>query len=236
MDRVSTVAWALTDKRSYERNGLAISVIGLNKWRIKALADGIFATVMTVLVLSLSIPAITGTEEGVESYVLSLGPIVLSYVLSFLILGVFWVRHHNVFHFISRIDNRFIWLNIAFLLSIGFIPFSTELIGRYPLAEVSAVLYGANFVGTGISMQGIWLYAARRGLLITDGLSKEIMNMVNWRLTGGPILYLTAILVTLVTGSTTPAIVIYVVAIVYYVIASSLGGGRVRATPMTKSK
>lgn len=101
---------------------MASSVIGPSKGRIEALADGIFATVMTVLVLSLSIPTITRTEEAVESYVLSLGPIVLSYVLSFLILGVFWVMHHNMFHFISRIDNRFIWLNIAFLLSIGFIP------------------------------------------------------------------------------------------------------------------
>lgn len=77
------------------------------------------------------------------------------------------------------------------------------------------MLYCVNLVITGISMQGIWLYAARRGLLIMDGLSEEMMNKVNWRLTGSPILYLTAILITLVTGSTTPAIVIYVVAIVY---------------------
>jgi len=202
---------------------MALTISGLSKSRIEALADGIFATVMTVLILSLSIPTIVGTNQAVESYVLSLGPIILSYVMSFLILGVFWVRHHNAFHFVSKVDNTFIWLNIVFLLTIGFVPFSTELIGRYPTAETSAIVYGANLVATGVCMQGMWLYASRRKLLVADGLDEETMSAVNRRLTGGPLLYSFAIALTLITGGTIIAIAIYVFAIIYYVLASSLG-------------
>ena len=124
------------------------------KGRVESLSDGIFATVMTVLVLSLSIPTIVNaTGSAVTSYVLGLGPTILSYVMSFLILAVFWVRHHYIFHFISRVDNALIWLNMLFLLTIGFVPFSTELIGRFWDTQVSTVVYGSNLIASGISLE-----------------------------------------------------------------------------------
>jgi uncharacterized membrane protein len=204
-------------------NQLSISVAGLNKSRIEALTDGIFATVMTVLVLSLSIPSIISASGQLESYVLGLGPVVLSYVMSFLILAVFWVRHHNLFHYIKYVDTAFIWLNIAFLLTVGFIPFSTELIGRAPNLEISSVIYGANLIATGICTMGIWFYASRQKLLIADRLDEDIMNSINKRLLGGPLIYLSAILISYFTGVVEIAIVIYVGALAYYVLASSLG-------------
>jgi uncharacterized membrane protein len=207
---------------------MAFVVAGLGKGRIEALTDGIFATVMTVLVLSLSVPSIVVSSNPdlvVGLYVLSLGSVVLSYVMSFLILAVFWVRHHNLFHFIKNVDSVFIWLNIVFLLTVGFIPVSTELVGRYPNAEVSAVIYGVNLIATGVCVQGIWLYATRRGLLIRgDLLSEEVTERINRRLRAGPLIYFGAILLSLITGHPQIAIAIYVIALVYYVIVSSFGG------------
>lgn len=208
----------------------AATTLGLGKGRIEALSDGIFATVMTVLVLSLSIPTIVGSSDSaVTTYLLGLGPTILSYVMSFLILAVFWVRHHNIFHFISRIDNPLIWLNMLFLLSVGFVPFSTELIGRFWNTEVSTIVYGANLIASGVCMQGIWLYSVKNKLLVVDGLDEKVMTRINRRLTGGPILYLAAIVVSLIIpeGSVI-AVGIYVVTLVYYVAISSLGrtGGR----------
>lgn len=203
----------------------AAATFGLGKGRIEALSDGIFATVMTVLVLSLSIPTIvSSTDSAITSYVLGLGPTILSYVMSFLILAVFWVRHHNIFHFISRIDNTLIWLNMLFLLSVGFVPFSTELIGRFWNTEVSTIVYGLNLIASGLCMQGIWLYSVRRKLLVAGGLDERIMARVNRRLTGGPVLYFAAILVSLIIpGGAEIAVGIYVVTLVYYVAVSSLG-------------
>src|SRR2546428_591061 len=81
--------------------------LGLGKNRIEALTDGIFATVMTILVLSLTIPVITqpsGNEPPTQQLIDELGqlsgllPAVLTYIISFVILGVYWVGHHNLFH------------------------------------------------------------------------------------------------------------------------------------------
>src|SRR5881296_2933246 len=94
------------------------SIPGLGKGRLEALSDGIFATVMTVLVLTLSVPVITtpvlGSElsADVAAGVLALAPNILSYVLSFLLLAVMWVSHHNIFHYLRSVDRPLIWLNI----------------------------------------------------------------------------------------------------------------------------
>lgn len=204
----------------------APTTFGLGKARLEALSDGIFATVMTVLVLSLSIPTLLGaSNSAVTSYVLGLGPTILSYVMSFLILAVFWVRHHNIFAFISRIDGTLIWLNMLFLLSVGFVPFSTELIGRYWNTEVATIIYGSNLIASGLFMQGIWFYSVRKKLLMGgDALDEKIMVRVNRRLLGGPGLYFLAILTSLILPRGTEiAVGIYVITLIYYVIVSSLG-------------
>jgi uncharacterized membrane protein len=86
------------------------SILGLGKGRLEALTDGIFATVMTVLVLSLSVPVIasniTGSElsSDVVVDIEALWPNILGYVLSFLLLAVLWISHHSVFHYVTRLD------------------------------------------------------------------------------------------------------------------------------------
>lgn len=200
------------------------ATFGLGKGRLESLSDGIFATVMTVLVLSLSIPTIIGsTDSAIASYVLGLGPTFLSYVMSFLILALFWVRHHNIFHFISRINNTLIWLNMLFLLSVGFVPFSTELIGRFWNTEVATIIYGVNLIASGLCMQALWMYSVRKKLLVVDEVNEKVMARVNRRLTGGPLLYLVAIIVSLIIpGGEEIAVAIYVVTLIYYVAVSSL--------------
>ena len=200
------------------------TTFGLGKGRLEALTDGIFATVMTVLVLSLSIPTIVNpSTSAVTSYVLGLGPTVLIYVMSFLILAVFWVRHHNMFHFVSKVDNALIWTNMFFLLSIGLVPFSTELIGRFWDTEIATVIYGSNLIASGLSMEAIWLHTVRAKLLVVDGVNERTMASVNRRLLGGPALYLVAIFISLVVPEGTEvAVVIYIATLLYYVGVSSL--------------
>lgn len=209
-----------------ESTGLA----GLSKGRIEALTDGIFATVMTVLILSLSVPVITGSQfshaqisSALVLDVEGLAPNILSYVMSFVILGVFWMRHHNMFHFITRVDRSFLWLNMGFLLTIGFIPFSTALIGRYPLIQVSVIVYGANLIATTLCMQFLWLYSTRRKLLPTNALDEAVMSRINRRTTAGPIMYFIAILLSIVSNEI--SIAIYIVVLVYLLMVSVTGFG-----------
>lgn len=203
----------------------------LGKGRIESLTDGIFATVMTVLVLSLSIPAIV-TTSSLQLYLVDLRTTVLSYVLSFLILAVFWVRHHIMFHFVERVDNRFLWLNISFLLSIGFVPFSTELIGRFPFDAISTVIYGANLLAVGVCMQGIWFYSASKKLLSNERLlERRVIGSVNRTMTGGPIIYVAGIVISSIPKfSPGPEIAfgLYITALVFYVLASTFNRGPFR--------
>jgi uncharacterized membrane protein len=205
---------------------------GLSKERVEALSDGIFATVMTVLVLTLSVPVIAGSlgtaqlSQDVDAAVQGLLPDILSYILSFLLLAVMWISHHYVFHYISRINRQLLWLNIVFLLTIGFIPFSTALLGRYPLVQLPVIIYGANVAGVAIAMQAFLYYAVRGKMLITEGNGRALIDRIIFRWRLGVIIYSSAIAVSFV--STEVSIAIYIFALCFYVISSSLRTGPIR--------
>lgn len=194
---------------------------------MEALTDGIFATVMTVLVLSLTVPVITGPLSGsqlssqVFADIQALEPNILSYVLSFLLLVVLWISHHNVFHLITRVDRRILWLNALFLLAIGFIPFSTALIGRYPQVQIAVVIYGGNIIGIALTMLAIIGYASREKILVAVGVDAKIMKRIRRLWMIGPVIYFVAILLSFVSTGTSLAI--YVAALAFYVLMSSLG-------------
>ena len=203
------------------------ATLGLSKGRLEALSDGIFATVMTVLVLSLSVPVITTPESrsalnaDVTAYVVALGPNILGYVLSFLLLAVMWVSHHNIFHYLKKVDRTLIWLNIVFLLSVGFVPFSTALLGRYPTLQLPVVVYGANVVGIALAMLGFLQYASRNGLLVAEGREEELVKRImdRWRL--GLVVYGSAILLSFV--DTEISLGIYAFVLIFLVLQSALG-------------
>jgi uncharacterized membrane protein len=176
------------------------SVPGLGKERLEALTDGIFATVMTVLVLSLSVPVITNaTGAEVATSIEALGPNILAYVLGFLLLAVLWISHHNIFHYMTRVDRPLLWLNTLFLLTIGFLPFSTALIGKYPQFQAPEVIFGANVIAISICMLGILSYSSRTGLLVVSERDERVMGRIRSRWRTGPLLYLSAILLSFVS-------------------------------------
>ena len=111
----------------------AENVEGLGKQRIEALSDGIFAFAMTLLVLDVKIPKLSEplVNQGVLAQtLLDLWPKFLTFAMSFLILGFFWIAHHGYTHFLKRTDRYFLWINLLFLFIVVFLPFSTDLPGR----------------------------------------------------------------------------------------------------------
>ena len=203
------------------------SLPGLSKGRLEALTDGIFATVMTVLVLSLSVPIVTSSGSGTQlsSAVLSdiegLLPDILGYVLSFLLLAVLWISHHNIFHYITRVNRPLLWLNIIFLLTVGFIPFSTSLIGRYPLVQVTVVIYGTNIFATGLSMLAILSYSAGTKLMAVPAAEEVVMGRIRSRWRQGTILYLGAVLLSFVSPAVSLAL--YVGTLIFMILQSTFG-------------
>ena len=122
------------------------SVTGLGKTRVEALTDGIFGAVMTVLGLSLTIPYITGPANQRLPALEDIVTGVLTYALSFVTVGVFWVGHHVGFQIVKRTDRTFIWLNNTFLLFVGLLPLTTALLGHHPFEQLTIVAYGLNLL------------------------------------------------------------------------------------------
>lgn len=174
------------------------SVAGLGKQRVEALTDGIFGTVMTILVLSVIVPYVTSAPDPTLTPP-DLFPLlftVLSYALSFVILGVFWVGHHVVFHYIRRTDRLLIWLNNFFLLFIGLLPLTSALLGHYPLAQETQVLYGLNLIAVGAMLYASFWYATVHHHLVDPDLDLAIVRSGQRRILMGPCVAAVSILLT----------------------------------------
>jgi len=153
---------------------------GLAKNRIEALADGIFAVAMTLLVLDIKSPENRSFETAADlvAYLLALEHSFAMYVISFFVLAIFWISHHLLFHFVRHVDRRLLWLNIAFLLLVTFVPFSTDLLGDHGHLMLPVLVYGANLLALGslLAVQLRYLVANRSlaAFDLTDAVAEQI--------------------------------------------------------------
>ena len=124
---------------------------GLAKNRIEALADGIFAVAMTLLVLDIKSPVNLdfATNAGLITYLGTLEHSLAMYAISFIVLAIFWIAHHLLFHFVRHVDRRLLWINMLFLLLVTFVPFSTDLMGDHGHLILPVLVYGANMLALG---------------------------------------------------------------------------------------
>jgi uncharacterized membrane protein len=120
----------------------------MEKSRIAALADGIFAVAMTLLVLDLKLPEGTkmSNDAAVWRQLSELTGRFSTYALSFIVLGIFWISHHSLFHFVRRVSRDMLWLNLLFLLFITLLPFSTNLLSAHNHLQTPVVVYGINLL------------------------------------------------------------------------------------------
>ncbi|WP_440770506.1 TMEM175 family protein [Natronorubrum sp. DTA28] len=126
--------------------------------RMEALSDGVFAIVLTLLVLQFEVPDVSASE--LPAAVADQETLLVSYLLSFVVVGLYWIIHHNLFRYIEAHDRILLWLNLLFLLSISFLPYPTELMGVYG-TQFAWTLYALNFVLVGVLLTAVWTYAAR---------------------------------------------------------------------------
>ena len=135
--------------------------------RIQTLTDGVFAISMTLLILSLSLPDAT-EENGANLHTLLSGQAdkFVNYFISFLLLAVFWIIHHQQFHYIKRTDSRHIWINVAILMFVALIPFSTDLVGDYSGTTIAQMFFAGNLLVLGMLFLGNWVYATTRRRLV----------------------------------------------------------------------
>ena len=162
-------------------------IAGVSLERLAALSDGIFAVAMTLLVLGLSVrvssalhparplwtPGSLASEHVVWDVLRQLAPHLLTYLMSFLTLGIFWVGQQTQLNQFSRSDRDLTWIHLAFLLGVSLMPFSTLLLADYITYRLAVAVYWLNIV-----LLGALLYAgvryARRARLIKEDVTAEM--------------------------------------------------------------
>jgi uncharacterized membrane protein len=118
--------------------------------RLETFSDGVFAIVITLLVLELRVPEVHGSNELVQA-LKDLLPKFISFIVSFVYITIYWINHHQLFHMIKNTNRGLFWLNSLFLMCLTFIPFPTALIGSYPMDPVAVIFYGLAMMATAVS-------------------------------------------------------------------------------------
>lgn len=185
--------------------------------RIETLSDGVFAIVMTLLVLELEVPNI---PEGADHLAfleefLKLWPTFFNYFLSFIILGVYWIGHHKQFHYIQVSDRILLWLNIFFLMFVALIPFSTSLLGTYPDRYAPIFVYTLNMIIVALLLYAKWDYATDNHHLVNDNLSPAVIHRGKRKILTGIFIYLVTSVVAAYYSATASLFLLILVPILY---------------------
>ncbi len=132
--------------------------------RVEMLSDGVFAIVVTLLILELRVPSISESASGSDLWMalLSMKNKFFGFILSFIFVINLWFSHNVLFKMLIRIDNTILWLNNFFLLLVCFVPFPTALIGEYPDNPVAMMLFGVDWILIPIMIYWIGGYALRK--------------------------------------------------------------------------
>ncbi len=178
-------------------------ISGQNLGRLAALSDGIFAVAMTLLVLNIAIPTVgvathaqqpiwtpgaLASEATVWNALVPLGPHLLTYLMSFLTLGIFWAGQQTQLNFFARSDHRLTWIHLVFLLAVVFMPFSTALLAEYITYRLPMLIYWVNLFSLGLLLYISLEYASRAGLLAPEA-TKEVGAASRRRIVVYQILY-----------------------------------------------
>jgi len=178
--------------------------------RIEAFSDGVFAIIITLLILTIQVPQIQGPDPApaLARSLAGMAPKFLSYALSFAIVCIWWVAHHHFFALLTKSDRGLLWLNSLFLFWLASVPFPAALLGDYPNQRIAVVCYGAVMALAGLSFSSMRFYAFYVGKLIIPDLDPTLLKRAMMKSAMNPLLHLIAVLLAWV--NITVALALYV--------------------------
>ena len=153
--------------------------------RLEAFSDGVIAIIITIMVLELKVP-----HSADAAALRPLLPVFLSYVLSFVYVGIYWNNHHHMLHASRKVSGRVLWANLHLLFWLSLFPFTTAWMGENHLAAIPTAIYG--FV---LLMAAIAYYILQRTIIAKEGRESLLAQAVgrDWKGKLSPLLYLAAI-------------------------------------------
>ncbi|MEZ4621900.1 MAG: TMEM175 family protein [Caldilineaceae bacterium] len=157
----------------------------MGKNRLEAFSDGVLAIIITIMVLEMKVP------EGASFAALTaVWPVFLSYLLSFIYLGIYWNNHHHMLHTVEEVTGSILWANLHLLFWLSLVPFATGWMGENHFPPVPAALYGVVLLMAALAYYILQLLIiAAQG---PDSLLKQAIG-VDWKGKLSPLIYLVAI-------------------------------------------
>jgi uncharacterized membrane protein len=131
----------------------------MGKGRLEAFSDGVIAIIITIMVLEMKVPH--GADAG---QLLKLWPVFLSYLMSFVFIGIYWNNHHHLLHVAGRVSAGILWANLHLLFWLSLIPFSTGWMGENHFAPLPTAVYGLNML-----LAGVAYFVLSRVIIAADG-------------------------------------------------------------------
>lgn len=201
--------------------------------RLTALSDGLFAVAMTLLVLDLRVPvSIAGpanSEHGLWAALLKLGPSFAAYLLSFTMLGTFWLAQHTLLSILGRCDRTLTWINLGFLFVVSLLPFSAALLAHNVHLRLAVGGYWLNILLLGVGLECSARYG-RKALMSDDARqARSRLTTFRRRILLAQALYALAALICLI--STQASVFALAIVQLYFIVSPRLPHpGRQRAT------
>lgn len=154
--------------------------------RLEAFSDGVIAIIITIMVLELKVPH----GEDLATLV-PLIPVFLSYVLSFIYVGIYWNNHHHMLHACHKVTGSILWANLHFLFWLSMFPFATGWMGENHFAVIPAALYGAVLL-----LAAVAYWVLQQAIIASQGPASPLKKAVggDWKGKLSPAIYAIAIL------------------------------------------
>lgn len=150
----------------------------MSKERVETFSDAVFAIILTLLVLELRVPEIAN-HSGLGQYAAAMMPLIpkfVSFVLSFVLVSIYWVNHHYLFRHLRDVPLGLVWLNNLLLLSICFLPFPTAMLGDHPTDQFPIILYGVDSLLSTLAVFALRDYASHKKLFAVDNESEKVLG------------------------------------------------------------
>ena len=143
--------------------------------RVMALTDGVFAIIMTLLVLDIRVPQLAAGESLRTAFLLDVWPNVVVFVISFVLTGLYWVAHRDMFNLVRGVDRGLVWLNILFMLTVALVPAAAALLGAYSHDPLALRVYGLLFVLIALMRLALWYYIGTRRHLLIEHVDRRTL-------------------------------------------------------------
>jgi uncharacterized membrane protein len=175
--------------------------------RLEAFSDAVLAIIITIMVLELQVPdepTLTALGDSATGF--------LTYLLSFVYIGIYWNNHHHMFHVVEHVDGLVLWANLHLLFWLSLYPFTTAWMDETDLARTPLVVYGLNLLAAAISyyLLQLAIFRTPSGALLRDAVGRDLKGRLS------PVIYIAGILLAFV--STWLAVACYVAVAVIWLV------------------